>query len=205
MHSAQLSDELIRAFATLPTGMASKRAIGLVMRGHISPGDLATFGWTLSRIKQLKDQEAYERVLASTDPLTAVVQLLLEAAFPAPPWPGTDLLKPVTTRAALHRIGVELKNCLETPQWLARSVLKALNGTDYFYEWRGEQRALLQFVRLLDVGWYLEQIEGFDGRGVSETTQKQIIETCSGAPVMCACEPTGFDSAFREKLLGAMA
>jgi hypothetical protein len=33
-----LSDELIRAFATLPTGMASKQAIGLVMRGHISPG-----------------------------------------------------------------------------------------------------------------------------------------------------------------------
>jgi hypothetical protein len=205
MHSAQLSDELIRAFATLPTGMASKRAIGLVMRGHISPGDLATFGWTLSRIRQLKDHEAYERVLTSTDPLTAVVQLLLGAAFPAPPWPGTDLLKPVTSRAALHRIGTELKNCLETPQWLARSVLKVLNGTDYFYEWRGEQRALLQFVRLLDVGWYLEQIEGSEREDVSETTQKQIVETCSGSPIMCACDPTGFESAFREKLLSAMA
>jgi hypothetical protein len=83
-------------------------------------------------------------------------------------------------------------------------VLKVLNGTDYFYEWRGEQRALLQFVRLLDVGWYLEQIAGFDGEGVSATTQKQIVETCSGAPAMCACEPIGFESALREKLLSAM-
>jgi hypothetical protein len=137
--------------------------------------------------------------------LAALVQVPLEAAFPAPPWPGTDLLKPVTSRAALHRIGIELKNCLETPSWLARSVLKVLNGTDYFYEWRGEQRALLQFVRLLDVGWYLEQIEGIEGEGVSETTQQQIIDTCSGSPVMCAYEPTGFESAFREKLLSAMA
>ena len=184
--------------------MASKRAIGLVVRGHISPGDLATFGWTLSRIRQLKDQEAYERVLTSAEPLTAVVQLLLEAAFPSPPWLGKDLLKPVTSKARLHRIGTELKNCLETPQWLARSVLKVLNGTDYFYEWRGEQRALLQFVRLLDVGWYLEQIEGLDGEGVSEATQTQILATCSRCPVMCAYEPTGFESAFREKLLSAM-
>jgi hypothetical protein len=205
MHSAQLSDELIRALATLPTGMASKRAIGLVVRGHISPGDLATFGWTLSRIRQLKDLEAYERVLASADPLAAVVNLLLDADFPAAPWPGTHLLKPVTSRVALHRIGVELRNCLEAPRWLARSVLKVLNGTDYFYVWRGEQPALLQFVRLLDVGWYLEQIEGFHGDGVSETTQTQILATCSGSAVMCACEPTGIESAFREKLLGAMA
>jgi hypothetical protein len=62
------------------------------VRGQISPGDLATFGWTLSRIRQLMEKEAYERVLRSTDPLDAVVQLLLNFPFPAPPWPGTDLL-----------------------------------------------------------------------------------------------------------------
>jgi hypothetical protein len=55
------------------------------------------------------------------------------------------------------------------------------------------------------VGWYLEQIEGLDGEGVSEATQTQILATCSRSPVMCACEPTGFEGAFREKLLSAMA
>jgi hypothetical protein len=110
----------------------------------------------------------------------------------------------VTSRTALHRIGVELKNCLATPRWLAQAVLKVLNGTVYFYEWRGEQRALLQFVRLQDIGWYLEQIESVDGEDISEMSQKAVIETCLGSPVMCAYQ-TGFDSAFRDKILSAVA
>ena len=63
VHSTEIPDELIHAFATLPAGMASKRTIGLVMRGQLSAGDLATFGWTVSRIRQLRDPEAYESVL----------------------------------------------------------------------------------------------------------------------------------------------
>ena len=90
VHSTEIPDELIHAFATLPAGMASKRTIGLVMRGQLSAGDLATFGWTMSRIRQLRDREAYESVLTSTDPMNAVVQLLTDGEFPPPPWPGTE-------------------------------------------------------------------------------------------------------------------
>ena len=53
-------------------------------------------------------------------------------------------------------------------------------------------------------GWYLEQIEEVDGEGVSEKTQQQVTEACSRSPVMCACEPNGFDSAFLEKVLSAV-
>ena len=204
VHSTEIPDELIHAFATLPAGMASKRTIGLVMRGQLSAGDLATFGWTVSRIRQLRDRAAYESVLTSTDPMNAVVQLLTDGEFPPPPWPGTNLLRPITSRAQLQRIGAELRNCLETPAWLTRSVLKVLNGTDYFYEWRGDPAAVLRFVRVQDVGWYLEQIEGVDGEAVSEKTQQQVTEACSRSPVMCACEPNGFDSAFLEKVLSAV-
>ncbi len=204
VHSTEIPDELIHAFATLPAGMASKRTIGLVMGGQLSAGDLATFGWTVSRIRQLRNREAYESVLRSTDPMNAVVQLLTDGEFPPPPWPGTSLLKPITSRAQLHRIGAQLRNCLETPTWLTRSVLKVLNGTDYFYEWQGEPAAVLRFVRVQDVGWYLEQIEGVDGGGVSEKTQQQVTEAGSSSPVMCACEPNGFDSAFLEKVLSAV-
>ena len=61
-------------------------------------------------------------------------------------------------------------------------MLKVLNGAVYFYEWGGEQRALLQFVRLQDIGWYLEQIESVDGEDISETSQKGVIETCLSFP-----------------------
>ena len=88
--------------------------------------------------------------------------------------------------------------------WLTRSVLKVLNGADYFYEWRGDPAALLRFVRVQDVGWYLEQIEGVDGESVSEKTQQQVTDACSRSPVMCACEPNGFDSAFVERVLSAV-
>jgi len=204
VHSTDIGDELIHAFATLPAGMASKRTIGLVMRDQLSAGDLATFGWTVSRIRQLRDRAAYESVLRSTDPINAVVQLLTNGEFPPAPWPGTDLLKPITSRAQLHRIGAQLRNCLEAPAWLTRSVLKVLNGTDYFYEWRGDRAAVLRFVRVQDVGWYLEQIEGVDGGGVSEKTQQQVTDACSRSPVICACEPCAFDSAFLEKVLSAV-
>src|SRR5215213_6770252 len=103
VHSAEIGDELIHALATLPAGMASKRTIGLVMGGQLSAGDLATFGWTVSRIRQLRDRTSYESVLTSMDPMNAVVQLLTDGEFPPAPWPGTDLLKPITSRAQLHR------------------------------------------------------------------------------------------------------
>ena len=84
-------------------------------------------------------------------------------------------------------------------------MLKVLNGTDYFYEWRGDRAAVLRFVRVQDVGSFLEQIEGFNGEGVSwEKTQQQVTDACSRSPVMCACEPCGFDSAFLEKVLSAV-
>ena len=63
---------------------------------------------------------------------------------------------------------------------------------------------MLRFVRVQDVGWYLEQIEGVDGGGVSEKTQHQVTEACSRSPVMCACELNDFDSAFLEKVLSAV-
>src|SRR3954465_11396554 len=158
----------------------------------------------MSRSRQLRNLEAYESGLASTDPMNAVVQLLTDGEFPPAPWPGTNLLRPITSRAQLHRIGAELRNCLETPAWLTRSVLKVLNGTDYFYEWGGDRAAVLRFVRVQDVGWYLEQIEGVDGEAVSEKTQQQVTDACSRSPVMCACEPNDFDSAFLQKVLSAV-
>jgi hypothetical protein len=39
---------------------------------------------------------------------------------------------------------------------------------------------------------------------VSEKTQHQVTEACSRSPVMCACEPNDFDSAFLEKVLSAV-
>ena len=63
---------------------------------------------------------------------------------------------------------------------------------------------MLRFVRVQDVGWYLEQIEGVDGEAVSEKTQQQVTEASSRSPVMCACEPNGFDSVFLEMVLSAV-
>ena len=96
--------------------MASKRTIGLVMRGQLSAGDLATFGWTVSRIRQLRDREAYESVLTSMDPMNAVVQLLTDGEFPPPPWPGTDLLKPITSRAQLYGLGPSCETASKHPR-----------------------------------------------------------------------------------------
>jgi hypothetical protein len=51
---------------------------------------------------------------------------------------------------------VPLSFAYDTRAWashVGRAMLKVINGTRYSYEWRGDQPALLSFVRVQNVGW----------------------------------------------------
>jgi hypothetical protein len=178
--------------------------------GKIAPGDLAAFGWTAARIGQEKGTEVYRSLISAKKPIDALVDVLVGAEFPEPPFPGTELLHPVTSRAHLERIGDEFNNCLKHRYWASRAILKVINGARYFYEWRGDQPALLSFVRLQNVGWFLDEVEGANDIPVSEYTRREIIRAFTGAVDLCPFQADKFygwdqDSAFVESVIGCLS
>src|SRR5215213_5977257 len=56
----------------------------------------------------------------------------------------------------------------------------------------GDQPALLSFVRLQNVGWFLEAVEAANQDAVSENTRRDIIRAFSGAADLCPFQPDKF-------------
>src|SRR5215204_7795902 len=111
MHAPKLPDALIHALAILPSTLNTKPLIRLLDREKIAAGDLAAFAWTATRIGQQKGPEVYRSLISAKKPIDALVQVLVSAEFPNPPFPGTELLHPVTSRAHIQRIGDAFNNC----------------------------------------------------------------------------------------------
>jgi hypothetical protein len=85
-----------------------------------------------------------------------------------------------------------------------------INGAKFFYEWRGDQPALLSFVRLQNVGWYLDEVEAANQDAVSENTRRDIIQACSSAANLCPFQADKFfewdqDSAIVESVTGCLS
>jgi hypothetical protein len=85
-----------------------------------------------------------------------------------------------------------------------------INGARYFYELRGDQPALLSFLRLEKVGWFLDEVEGATDIPVSEYTRRDIIRAFSGAADLCPFQANKFygwnqDSAFVESVIGCLS
>jgi hypothetical protein len=210
MHSPQLHDSLIHALATLPPAMNTKRLISLLSTGKIAPGDLAAFAWTAARIGQEKGPEVYRALISAKKPIDALVDVLVGAEFPQPPFAGTELLHPVTSRAHLQRIGDDFNNCLKHRYWASRAILKVINGARYFYEWRGDEPALLSFLQVQNVGWFLDEVEGANQDVVSEETRRDIMRAFAGAADLCPFQADKFfgwdqDSAFVESVIGSLS
>src|SRR5829696_1532299 len=209
MHCRHLHDSL-HALAILPPALNTKPLIKLLDREKIAPGDLAAFAWTATRIGQEKGPEVYRSLISAKKPIDALVEVLVGAEFPQPPFPGTELLHLVTSRVQLQRIGEEFNNCLRHRYWASRAILKVINGARYFYEWRGDQPALLSFVRLQNVGWFLDEVEAANQDAVSENTRREIMWAFSGAADLCSFQADKFfgwdqDSAFVESVIGCLS
>jgi hypothetical protein len=188
--------------------MNRKSLIALLSSEKMMPDDLAVLRWTAARIRTQRGEHVYNRLLSTANPFKALVEVLLDADFPPPPCAGNRLLRPITSRAELHGIGLAFRNCLGDPYWLAQAVLKILNGTTYFYEWRGGQPALLSFVRIQDLGWFLHEIEGVEHQPIQHSTREQIVQACSHAPHMCpfakSSDSDWTDGGFSDLALGLL-
>ncbi|MEM9840168.1 MAG: hypothetical protein AAF830_13560 [Pseudomonadota bacterium] len=135
----------------------------------------------VERIRPTLGRDAVLRSLAQTKPnvpLEAWVRKHFRAAcFPAPPWAGTDKLKPLDNWDAIQRTALSFKNCIRT------YVRDVLAGSCYLYLYRldGKDTAVVEFIRLADGVWAIDEIEGPDNVPLAPAVEADVIAEAAGA------------------------
>jgi hypothetical protein len=172
MHHRAPFNELIACVATAPSGFPFPMIFGLLDRGQIRTSDLPYIAWTLDRLALPQAERA--RVLSSRHVTETLIESVLGRPFPAAPWAGTNRLSPVTSRADMVRAAERFANCLRGTEQQRSVTLNVLSGMAYYYLWEGDECALLKFVRLLDIGWYLGESAGVGNKELSFATRIEI-------------------------------
>ncbi len=184
-HAAVLPDDLILGLATLPPGLEAKSVLRLFQKGRLPPYALGYFTWSLARLEKLMGSSAAQSIVAARNPLEAIRDAILDLPFPDPPWPGNSLLRPVTARDRLKKVGDDFENCLRGFHRERQSVLTVINGVEYLYEWCGHEPALLLFQRVGSIGWFLKEARGRKNAEVSDETRAEILKSLASASSLC--------------------
>lgn len=187
-HEPRLSDEVILGVAGLPSGSHARRVIDLLSTGKIRAEGLGFLAWAVSRLDRLKGAEAVRTVLTAPKPIDAAWDGILDCPFPDPPWTGNEHMVPVTSRARLREIADDFANCLTQRIRERQTVLDILNGHRFLFEWRGEERALLDFRRLGPIGWHLHEVRGPRNQAAAEATRDAIVDLLARIPLVCVVD-----------------
>jgi hypothetical protein len=123
-----------------------------------------------------RDGEAAGRALAArwgaSETLPGLIALVrddLEPEVATPPFPGTERLNPLATKAALRQAAARYRNCL-------RGHLRyACSGQSAYYEWLPPPGAVLEITRDRLRGWTLEQARLAGNDPVPEPARSEII------------------------------
>ncbi len=112
------------------------------------------------------------------------------APFPSPPWPGTERLRPLTSRQELRDMGHRLRNCMRS--WgRVRAAGEAVEaGREAYYAWDGPDPGLLRFAHG-PTGWSLAEWSGADNRPLSDVSESKIITSLDSWPGSTISAPRG--------------
>ncbi|WP_243439374.1 PcfJ domain-containing protein [Fundidesulfovibrio soli] len=89
-----------------------------------------------------------------------------EVHYPPPPFPGSDAIQPITSRAELRREGAEMRHCVGSYH------SRVLSGECYIYRVLSPTRATLELR--LGKTKRIGQIKGYANRKVSDITRASI-------------------------------
>lgn len=95
---------------------------------------------------------------------------LKSVLFPAPPYPGTDSIIPVTNLQMLREEGEVQHNCV------AMYDQEVMCGHQYIYRVLAPERATLAIVEAPSGGWLIEEIKGSCNEDVSKETKQAVRE-----------------------------
>ena len=171
-HSHAIDRGRVRALARLPDRLLDK-GTALLLADETSASLLAeAFDGLLRR-----DGQAAAETMAArwnqTPNLAALadaVRLDLEPEPPAPPFAGTERLRPLADKAAILDAAARYRNCLRDQiHW-------ATNGDSAFYEWLGDPSVVLEITRDRLHGWRLDQARLADNKPVPPEVREPLMD-----------------------------
>jgi hypothetical protein len=191
-HLKDIHDEEILALCAIRPSAISDRLLRAMLKSGLEPANMPEMSWLVSRLKDVVPEDAIERAIArKRNPLAVVRDLLKTLPFPIAPFPGTAELTPVTSAEDLAATGRSLRNCLRNAEVFAGALIAVLSGRKYFYQWEGEQRALLEFSKIGDIGWVLTECAGRNNDLISTATMQQIRSAVRATPLVWAGSRAG--------------
>lgn len=189
-HMQALDHETITMLASVPRDDLNAVIIQHLIDRSVEPSKIPAMLWMIGRLKTVIGGDVVdETVLSSGNPVLAVHQKISGLSFPISPWPEMGLLKPVTSAAHLRAIGHEHNNCLTDFHRLWDAVLSVLSRHCYFYEWRGEQPALIMFNQFAGLGWVITEAYSKNSRRLAPKTRAEIGDLIFANPNICPVWP----------------
>ena len=115
----------------------------------------------------------------------------LNSEVPAPPFPGTQRLKPLASKADLRDAAARYHNCL-------RNMIPYASDGDYaYYEWLDAPGAALELNRDRLFGWRLSQARLDRNRTVPQSMRDEIIAELRGLGVHVGRSAWDIENALR--------
>ena len=194
-HSRDLTESQIGMLARLRPEYATQQILDHLLVPFVQPAEVELLCWLLDRLRADLGDDYIRRVLASKRPVGIIRRTLGETPFPAAPWAGTKLLRPVTSQRRLREMAALLRNCLTDEALLWEATSGVLQGGKYFYEWSGNEPALLLARPLVGIGWVVAEADGYQSRGLDPSTIVQIeSELATSSDICPSIQPRGMSN-----------
>lgn len=101
----------------------------------------------------------------------AIDEMLAQIPFPKAPWPGDDMITPISSARALNSKAQHYQNCLSD---FIPSIIK---GERYFYEWHSKRPAIVELMYRGQLGWFLDDVLHANNEAVSDELDEEIRKT----------------------------
>ena len=173
-HLKQISDETIFSLAAIDDDPPSDRVLKALLK-RSKPHQYTELVWIVGRLSLLLGENEVEvSIVTGGNPARTVETLIAQLPFPEPPFAGEPRLQPITSANELGKVGKDFRNCLADPRTWFDAVIEVQAGQTYFYQWNGDQPALLSFGRYGSLGWIPTQIEAVNSESPCEITQSEV-------------------------------
>lgn len=175
-HLSCLNEKALYLLDAIPAEISSVALVERCLKGDgVQIRDVVRIPWRIERLKIAAPQSlaVWEARIAGGAVLgTGMIDDLIP--FPAPPWIGTDDLRPLDDVAKLTDVSRRFKNCLTHHVGCVRT------GQTYFYELRG--LAVVELERVGALGWEIAFALGPRNEPLSPEATNRLVEALGGAP-----------------------
>jgi hypothetical protein len=170
-HATTITPDLVHALATLPEPLA-KAGVGDFGLSGVQARLLAE---TFALIAQRQGPDAAQAAAMrwsgakSAKRLFEMVNEDVLPEPPAPPFPGTERIRPLATKAEIRGAAGRFGNCLRG------EIGRAASGDTAFYEWLGPPGAVVEIWRDPLFGWRLSEAKLARNDAVPVTARDAIV------------------------------